>query len=297
MTSSPRVTLGMPVYNGAAVMTRAIDSLLSQTFGDFELVISDNASTDRTVEIATSYAEKDSRVRLVSSQVKRGASWNFNHVFRQATGEYFVWTAADDSWDPRYIEACVVELDAYSEAVACVSHIQPVTSTGRPIGRPYGGMAIRGASVRSRWRAALRNSLLHSATYGVMRREAIGRTRMLPPYVGSDHVFMTQVALQGQVLEIAETLCYKQVPDEGEVYKSHLELLRYLGGTGGAPWLIWLRMTKELVVSPFHVRPEGAPLLLLSVDAAASYFSTGGWRNDGKRAVIRIRDAARSRTR
>ncbi len=297
MTAAPKVSLGMPVYNGAASIERAIESLLAQTLHDFELIISDNGSDDRSAEIAAGYARTDRRIRIITSPANRGAAWNFDCVFRQATGQYFAWAAADDYWDPRYVGACVAVLDTHPEAVACVSQIQPVTSSGEAVGGAYKGMAIEGRSVRSRWRDALRNNLLHSATYAVIRREAVGRTRLLPAYVGSDHVFVTELALQGEILEIPEVLSYKSMPGAGEEYRSHRELLRYLGGRGRVPWLLWLRMTKELVISPFHVRPEGSPLPLLAMDAATSYISTGGWLNDTKRTAVRIRDAATARRR
>ena len=92
----PRVSIGLPVYNGENYMAAAIDSLLAQTFTDFELIISDNASTDATEQICRDYAHRDGRIRYYREEVNRGAAWNFTHTFELARGEYFKWHAHDD---------------------------------------------------------------------------------------------------------------------------------------------------------------------------------------------------------
>src|SRR5688572_10868700 len=99
---NPRVSIGLPVYNGENYLAEAIDSILAQTFEDFELIISDNASTDRTQEICEAYAAKDGRIRYYRSEVNKGSAWNFNRVFELARGEYFKWAAHDDYIAPEY---------------------------------------------------------------------------------------------------------------------------------------------------------------------------------------------------
>ena len=100
----PQVSIGMPVYNGEPFISEALDSLLDQTFTDFELIISDNASTDSTEAICRQYAAKDSRIRYVRQAENLGAPANFQFVLDQAVGKYFMWAAADDLQTPNYIE-------------------------------------------------------------------------------------------------------------------------------------------------------------------------------------------------
>jgi glycosyltransferase involved in cell wall biosynthesis len=100
---SPQVSIGMPVYNGEPFIREALDSLLTQTFTDFELIISDNGSTDATEAICKEYAAKDLRIRYVRHEENRGASANFWFVLNEAVGEYFMWAAADDRWDSEWI--------------------------------------------------------------------------------------------------------------------------------------------------------------------------------------------------
>ena len=99
----PKVSIGMPVYNGEPFIREALDSLLVQTFTDFELIISDNASTDKTEQICREYAAKDKRIRYIRQEINRGAAANFQYVLDEAVGEYFMWAAADDLWDSEFI--------------------------------------------------------------------------------------------------------------------------------------------------------------------------------------------------
>lgn len=101
--TTPRVSIGMPVFNGEKYIRDALDSLLNQTFSDFELIISDNASTDRTEEICCEYASRDSRISYFRQTENNGAITNFQFVLDQASGEFFMWAAYDDLWSQNYL--------------------------------------------------------------------------------------------------------------------------------------------------------------------------------------------------
>jgi glycosyltransferase involved in cell wall biosynthesis len=100
----PQVSIGLPVYNGELFVREALDSLLDQTFKDFELIISDNASTDSTGSICNEYAKRDTRIRYIRQTKNIGAVPNFKFVLDEAAGEYFMWAAADDIRSPDCIE-------------------------------------------------------------------------------------------------------------------------------------------------------------------------------------------------
>ena len=104
---SPRLSIGIPVYNGESFLAQALDSLLAQTFHDFEIVISDNASTDRTPEICHAYVQRDPRVRYVRNPLNLGSVPNFNRVFEPSTAPLFKWAAHDDLHHETYLERCV----------------------------------------------------------------------------------------------------------------------------------------------------------------------------------------------
>ena len=124
----PRVSIGLPVYNGARYLHCALESLLAQSFDDFELVISDNASTDSTAEICKKFASADSRIRYYRQSENLGAAGNFNQAFKLSRAEYFTWAASDDVRHRTYLEKCVNLLDRQPELLWChslSSHIGP----------------------------------------------------------------------------------------------------------------------------------------------------------------------------
>lgn len=107
MAKNPTVSIGMPVYNGAKYIIEALDSLLTQTYTDFELIISDNASTDETQSICEEYARKDKRIRYIRQNENMGAAKNFQVVLDESVGEYFMWAAHDDRRDKLFLELCM----------------------------------------------------------------------------------------------------------------------------------------------------------------------------------------------
>ena len=101
--NTPKVSIGMPVYNGEGYIQSAIESILQQDFTDFELIISDNGSNDKTQAICKQFAQIDSRVIYHRSDRNRGAAWNYNRLFDLSRGEYFKWQAHDDLCRPQFI--------------------------------------------------------------------------------------------------------------------------------------------------------------------------------------------------
>src|SRR6266567_4421323 len=112
MQSAPLLSIGLFVYNGERFLEETLDSILSQTFTDFELIISDNASTDRTGEISEAYVRRDSRIRYYRGEKNMGAGWNVRRVYELATGKYFKWAAADDILEPDFLRRCVEALES-----------------------------------------------------------------------------------------------------------------------------------------------------------------------------------------
>src|SRR5215813_13707549 len=126
----PRVTIGLPVYNGERFLEQTLDSLLVQSYADFELIISDNASTDRTEEICRVYALKERRIRYSRNEANRGYAWNYNHLFALSTGEYFKWATADDVCQPNYLARCVDVLDSDPSIVLAFPKTRFIDETG-----------------------------------------------------------------------------------------------------------------------------------------------------------------------
>lgn len=119
-----RVGIGMPVYNGEKYLHQAIDSVLSQTFTDFELIISDNASTDSTSSICKEYEKKDQRIRYIRHESNRGPGFNFPFVLSEAKSDYFVWLSYDDYWEPTFLEKNVRILDDINNVVGSIGLVE-----------------------------------------------------------------------------------------------------------------------------------------------------------------------------
>ncbi|HEY5532432.1 MAG TPA: glycosyltransferase family A protein [Candidatus Anoxymicrobiaceae bacterium] len=124
--SLPLLTIGLPVFNGEVTLSRALESLLAQTYGNFELIIFDNASTDGTKIICEGYKRRDPRVTYNRNEVNVGALANFNSLLKAGKGSLFMWAACDDSWEPEFLEELVGLLDANPEAVLAFCQIELV---------------------------------------------------------------------------------------------------------------------------------------------------------------------------
>src|SRR5712691_1090037 len=130
MYSTPLLSIGLFVYNGERFLEEVLHSILSQTFTDFELIISDNASTDRTGELAQAYAKRDDRIRYYRNEKNMGAGWNVRRVYELATGKYFKWAAADDLLEPDLLRRCVEILESDPDCVVAYARTKEVDENG-----------------------------------------------------------------------------------------------------------------------------------------------------------------------
>lgn len=208
---APVVTLGMPIYNGAQYLEASLDSLLAQTFGDFEIVISDNGSEDRTEEICRRYAAADARVRYVRHDVNRGASWNHNFVINEARGRFFRWHHADDLCEPRHLESCVATLESDPTLVLAYPRTLLIDAATRVTGRYDDRLDLHQAAPHARVRRLLANVFLCNPILGLIRTDVLRRTTLLGSYLRSDHVLLAELALAGRWAEVPEGLFYRRI--------------------------------------------------------------------------------------
>jgi glycosyltransferase involved in cell wall biosynthesis len=221
----PIVTLGVPVYNGEAFVAEALESLLAQTYRNFEIVISDNASTDRTAAICQEFAARDSRIRYVRQKENRGSVNNFNCLVALARGRYFKWAASDDICCPTYLESVVAVLEAEPDIVWCHSESGKIDEHGKvlSVSDPAAeGLAhTREAGFprqdhdsdqrHRRFRGILLGTSWCADAYAVIRKSALEKTYLLPHCYGSEKVLMGELGLMGCYKEVPETLFYQRV--------------------------------------------------------------------------------------
>ncbi|HTG51374.1 MAG TPA: glycosyltransferase family 2 protein [Candidatus Tectomicrobia bacterium] len=206
MQSTPLVSVGVFVYNGEQFLEESLDSILNQTFTAFELIISDNASTDRTREIAEAYARRDARIRYYRSESNMGAGWNARRVYELATGEYFKWAAADDLLEPDLLRRCVEILESDPGCVVAYASTKEVDENGTFIKDYITPMKADSNDPVARFQAMLLPLHMCYQIYGVMRMSAL---RQIPPqgvYVNGDGVLLARMALLGRFYEVSEHL-------------------------------------------------------------------------------------------
>jgi glycosyltransferase involved in cell wall biosynthesis len=212
----PCLSIGLPVYNGEPFLTAALDSILDQTFRDFELIISDNGSTDATAEICEAYAARDSRIRYYRSDVNRGASWNFNRVFALSSGEYFKWSAADDVIAPTFLEQCRNVMEADPGVVLVYPKSVCIDESGEALEDYDSIMSHRQWSPdpATQFRQVLEEFEFNGGAsanvynFGLIRRSALKKTRLLGNYIMADCNVVSALALLGRFHELSEHLLF-----------------------------------------------------------------------------------------
>jgi glycosyltransferase involved in cell wall biosynthesis len=242
---NPKVSVGIPVYNGETFLAETIDCLLAQSYEDFEVVISDNASTDSTEEICRSYLASDPRVRYERQAINQGAPWNYNRVFELARGSYFRWAAHDDLCSSTFLARCVEVLDFNPSIVWCQSRIGVIDRFGQTVytsgcdlsgaaevliledGQPP-KLADNADNISMRFaHQRFRNVLLGNTAcfdiYGLIRSEVLRETSLWKPCFGWEKVLLSGLALRGKCAEIPEELFYFRIHEEACSAKETLE--------------------------------------------------------------------------
>lgn len=210
-TSTPRVSVGIPVFNGEPFIRQTLDSIVGQTFEDLEIIISDNASTDGTQPICEEYARKDARIRYVRNRENIGLAKNFQRVVELARAEYFKLANADDLCGPDLVFRCVQVLDRDPTIVLCYGKTTLIDGAGRTLREYEDGLDLRSPSVTERFRLALERVRLVNVLQGVMRAQALRRTALLDTYVGADMVLVVELALCGRFYELPERLFQRRI--------------------------------------------------------------------------------------
>lgn len=207
---SPRVSLSLPVYNGEKFIEQGIQSILDQDFEDFELVITDNASIDRTEEICIRFADRDPRIRYFRNDRNLGAAGNFNRGFELTSGEYFKWCAHDDFISPDYLRECVNVLDGSTGAAIAYGNLVGIDQDGNLNGYVEKDLPdINGSSAALRFRSLLDGGLV-AAVFGLYRRDALAKTPLHKPYFTSDLALLAEMALLGRIIHAPGAILYNR---------------------------------------------------------------------------------------
>jgi glycosyltransferase involved in cell wall biosynthesis len=207
VSTLPSLSIGLPVYNGERYLREAIDATLGQRYEDFELIISDNASTDQTGPICLEYAARDKRIRYFRNEANVGPAPNFNLTLQMARAPLFRWAAHDDVVAPDYLDSCVSLLQATPDAVLCQSHVKIIDPNGLELGTYDGGLGpTESADVVERFAALTGSRHLATHLFGVVRTDALRRVGGLGDYYGADRATLVSLGLLGRFVHVPRLL-------------------------------------------------------------------------------------------
>jgi glycosyltransferase involved in cell wall biosynthesis len=200
----------MPVFNGEKYLCESIESIMNQTYTDFELIISDNASKDRTQEICTKYAAQDNRISYYRNPKNLGAPNNYNRVFALSSGELFKWAAYDDVIAPEFLRKCVKVLDNDSSIILCHSKSGKIDQDGNLIDYYNKGMLKKIDSPRPHERFWDLINMYYTTCpiFGVFRTNLLSKTFRHGNYIGADRNLLAEVGLLGRIYQIPECLFF-----------------------------------------------------------------------------------------
>ena len=207
--NQPLVSIGIPVYNGERYLEQTIDLILSQTYSNFELIISDNGSVDRTQAICEKYGSKDKRIKYHRNEKNLGAAPNYNLVFELSSGEYFKWADYDDPLAPDFILRCVEILEKNSDVVVSYPKAKFIDEKGDFIEDydPQPDASSTKPQVRF-GRLLLDHDHRLAQASGLMRSQILRKTVLHGSYPCSDEVLLAHLGLLGRFYEIPERLFY-----------------------------------------------------------------------------------------
>lgn len=210
---TPLVSIGMPAYNSAATLRYAVDSLLAQSFGDFELVISDNASTDATWSIIEDYMRRDPRVRGIRQSHNIGANANYSAVFIASRGKYFKWASSNDWCAPTLLQRCVETLDGEPGVVLTAPGTRLFKKDISEFVEYVADIACMQDDPVERFIHVDTHLALNNVINGLARSESLRRTRLIEHYPGADVVMVAHLALIGRIKLLPEPLFYRRMDE------------------------------------------------------------------------------------
>jgi glycosyltransferase involved in cell wall biosynthesis len=240
---TPKVSIGIPVYNGEEFLRKRFDSILEQTFTDYEVIISDNASTDSTSEICKEYVKSDNRFRYVRQQNNIGGMLNFYFVLQEAKCKYFVWAAADDYWHPQFLEKNIRVLDSDDKIVGSIgkftlygNYEDPFEREKRLLAkiglgyRPHGTLSIVGP-YEKRVRTYLKK-FPYQLSYGVFRTEKLRQSVVDKRFATEFFALVLNLLKYGEIHQVDEILFYVSpggISSKGMIYLARFVNESFLG--------------------------------------------------------------------
>jgi glycosyltransferase involved in cell wall biosynthesis len=213
MTASqelPLVSIGMPTFNGARFIRQSLDALLAQDYDNFELIISDNGSTDATPRICQEYAGRDGRIVYLRNEINQGTIWNFKNVLDWSRGQYFMWAGDHDLWHSGWLSRCVAVLKDDPGVAIAYGQTMLIDEEGRELGETGDRIDTRGMGVIERYRYLLWTLGWGNMVYGVHRSQWLKEDGLYLDEWWSDAYLLSALALRGTFAQLDEVLFFRR---------------------------------------------------------------------------------------
>ena len=204
--SKPKVTIAVPVFNGDNFLAETLDSVLTQTFQNFELVIADNGSTDGTERICHDYAAKDARIQIHRSEVNLGVTLNFIRAVGFSSAEYFMYLAHDDKLAPSFLEQCVAVLDTHPDVALCYPKAIEIDTQGNALYKKEQFLDADSPRPHKRFRQMIRMDHNCESQFGLMRTDVLKKTVIFAPIPDGDRIMLAEVSLHGKYYRVLDYL-------------------------------------------------------------------------------------------
>jgi glycosyltransferase involved in cell wall biosynthesis len=243
VSESPLITVGVPVYNSERYLGQSLESLLAQTYSDFVLIISDNASTDQTGQICEKYARADPRIKYFRNVTNIGNPRNFNRVFELTTTRYLKWSTADDFWEPSFLERALEVMEHDSSIAVCYPQAVLVDAEG---GNPQNYddvLHLVEENPADRFLSLIARIKLAHQHLGLIRTSYLRQTHLLSDHLASDVNLLAELALYGKFFELPHRLFFRRFHKDSGSWKradpDHQAKRYHAAGMGRAGFQQW----------------------------------------------------------
>ena len=251
MTRTPLIGIGLPVYNGAATLERALQCHLGQDVEDLEVVVVDNASTDSTSEIARSYAATDRRVVYVRNERNVGLVGNFARALELTSGPYFKWSTHDDWIDPDYLSRTLAALQADPGAALACTGVAVHDGSGQVVERWDPGDLMSDRSALRRGHRQLWDRGETHQMFGLVRRDPLVRIGGMQAYLGAARVMLLELALSGPFLQLPGCGYHYTVDDSARAGRNY-SVYNDPSSAGQLPLRTWRLTRHQLAAAGRH---------------------------------------------
>lgn len=205
-TNKPLVSIGVPVFNGEKSIGKALNSLINQDYENIEIIISDNASTDKTFDICKKFTLKDSRIKFSPLSRNISGALNFNRTFKLSSGKYFLWAAHDDTRDKSFISKCLFKMEKHLDIALCHSYTNIFVENRKTFLCTANLDSFKGISEMIPQYKKTLQDFPAVAIYGLIRSSAMRKTQLIGNFLGGDIVFINELSLHGKFDQVPSLL-------------------------------------------------------------------------------------------